>query len=139
MNLKEFKEQDLFDWLKKNVYPDLVRAKNKMSRWDCYSPATRHRIELKCRKAHYPTLLLEEKKYIAMTEKCKRHSDAPIYINSTPQGIFAFDLSLVTVDFKVNFKNPATTAFKNKKKVPKSVTYLDMREAKIFYEPIKLT
>lgn len=135
--LREFKEADLFDWLKENVYPDLVKSMHQMSRWDCYSPSTRHRIELKCRKAHYPTLLLEEKKFVAMTEKCRRYSDAPIYINSTPQGIYAFDLSLVTTDFNYT-KNPATTQFGNTKKVFKSVSYLDLREAKVFYENIKL-
>jgi len=61
-----WKESDLFNWLQENVYPDLVKAKNQMSRWDCYSPATGHRLELKCRKAHYNTLLLCISLYIVL-------------------------------------------------------------------------
>jgi hypothetical protein len=40
-------ESDLFEWLEANIYFDLLKSKNQMSRWDCYSPATKHRIELK--------------------------------------------------------------------------------------------
>ena len=132
MDLKNLKEKDLFNWLKENIYPDLVMAKNKMSRWDCYAPETRHRIELKCRRAHYPTLLIEKKKFDAVVDKCKKYSDAPIYINSTPKGIFAFDLSLVTVNWEVNNRNPATTYFGNNARVSKEVSYLSIEEAKQF-------
>ena len=58
--MNNWKEIDLFNYLVENIYPDLVKAKNQMSRWDCYSPSTSHRIELKCRQVHYKTLLLEK-------------------------------------------------------------------------------
>ena len=66
-------EGELFDWLQENIYFDLLKSKNQMSRWDCYSPSTGHRIELKCRKTHYDTLLLEKKKYDAMLEQTAKH------------------------------------------------------------------
>jgi hypothetical protein len=112
-----------------NVYPDLVKSKNQMSRWDCYSPTAGHRIELKCRKRHYPTLLLEKKKYDAMIEECEKHLDIPIYINSTPEGVFSFNLHKIHPTFEINNKNPATTQFYNTQRIEKEVTYLEINQA----------
>ena len=80
------KEDDLFDYLRSSKYPDLVKARKQMSRWDCYSPDSSHRIELKCRTKHYEKLLIEKKKFDSMLEICQRHFDIPIYICSTPMG-----------------------------------------------------
>lgn len=125
-----WKEADLFEWLKENVYFDLVKAKNQMSRWDCYSPSTSHRIELKCRKKHYNTLLLEKKKYDAMLKESVKHLDIPFYINSTPKGIYAFNLYEIPCKWEVNFKNPATTQFSNNNKIAKEVTYININNSK---------
>ena len=122
-------ESDLFEFLLLNVYPDLVKSKNQMSRWDCYSPTSGHRIELKCRKRHYPTLLLEKKKYTAMIEECEKHLDIPIYINSTPEGVFSFNLHRIDPVFEINNKNPATTQFYNNNRVEKEVAYLEINQA----------
>ena len=130
MPMNNWKEEDLFNWLKENVYPDLVKAKNQMSRWDCYSPITGHRLELKCRKTHYKTLLLEKKKYDAMLEECAKHLDTPVYINSTPFGIYSFNLHTIQPDWECNFKNPATTQFFNTNRIEKEVTYLEINKAK---------
>lgn len=124
----KWKEADLFDWLVGNVYPDLVKSKNQMSRWDCYSPGKGHRIELKCRKTHYDTLLLEKKKYDAMLAETSKHIDIPMYINSTPSGIWSFNLLFIRKDWEVNYRNPATTQFSNTSKVAKEVTYLNINE-----------
>lgn len=128
--MNNWKEKDLFDWLKENVYLDLVKSKNQMSRWDCYSPSAGHRIELKCRKKHYDTLLLEKKKYDAMVNESNKHLDTPIYINSTPKGIYSFNLYFIKNDWEVNFLNPATTQFANTNRIAKEVTYLKTTDAK---------
>lgn len=125
-----WKEQDLFEYLTKNVYPDLVKSKNQMSRWDCYSPTSGHRIELKCRTKHYDTLLLEKKKYDAMIEECNKHLDIPMYINSTPEGVYCFNLLEIQPVFEVNFLNPATSHFQNRNRISKEVTYLEIKNAK---------
>jgi hypothetical protein len=127
--MNNWKEIDLFNYLKENVYFDLVKSKNQMSRWDCYSPATGHRIELKCRTRHFDTLLLEKKKYIAMIEECEKHLDIPIYINSTPKGVFSFNLHKINPTFEINNKNPATTQFYNTQRIEKEVTYLEINQA----------
>lgn len=124
-----WKEADLFNWLKENVYPDLVKARNQMSRWDCYSPSSGHRLELKCRRKHYDTLLIEKKKYDAMIQKCQDHLDTPMYFNSTPEGIYSFNLYFVEPDWEINNKNPATTYFKNYEKIEKEVAYLKISQA----------
>lgn len=128
--MHNWKEIDLFNYLVENYYPDLVKAKNQMSKWDCYSPATMHRIELKCRQKHYDTLLLEKKKFDAMILECSKHLDIPIYINSTPKGIYLFNLYLIEPDWEVNNKNPATTQFSNTQRIEKEVTYLNIKNAK---------
>jgi hypothetical protein len=122
------KEAELFQYLKENVYPDLEMSTDKFSRWDCFSPTARHRIELKCRKKHYPTLLLEKKKYDAMIEKAKG-IEKPIYINSTPEGIFAFKLDELQMTWEINHKNPETTYWGGAR-VPKEVTYLEISKGK---------
>lgn len=124
------KEKELFEWLLENVYNDLVMSLSPISRWDCYSPSTSHRIELKCRKKHYDDLILERKKYEAMIFKCDDNLDIPMYINSTPEGIFRFNLYLVSPEwFSKNLR--ATTEFANKKWVSKEIAMLDVKDAEI--------
>lgn len=122
-------EGDLFEFLRLNMYPDLVKAKNPMSKWDCYSPDSGHRLELKCRRKHYDTLLIEKKKYDSMVNKCNEHLDTPMYFNSTPNGIYSFNLNLIQPNWEINNKNPATTYFRNTEKVDKEVAYLEISKA----------
>lgn len=124
------KEQDLFDYLKDCCYPDLVMSKSKVSRWDCYSISTSHRIELKCRGKHYPTLLIEKKKYDAMIHKCDDNLDLPMYICSTPKGVYRFNLYLAEPVWVTQWHNN-TTEFSNKSKIPKEVAMLPVIDAEI--------
>ena len=126
-----WKEEDLFNWLKEFVYFDLVKSKNQMSRWDCYSPKFKHRIELKCRRKHYPTLLLEKKKYDAMIFETCKHLDDAIYINSTPEGIYSFNLHDIEPIW-VEKKLRATTEFANNSIITKEVCFLNIDEATEF-------
>jgi len=102
-----------------------------MSRWDCYSPKVRHRIELKCRKKHYDTLLIEKKKFDAIIKICEDNLDIPMYICSTPSGVFIFNLFWIEPDWEINRRNPATTTFANGCRVEKEVAYLSIKEATI--------
>ncbi len=122
------KEKELFDYLVSCCYSDLVKARSPLSRWDCYSPETFHRIELKCRSTHYETLLIERKKYDAIIAKCNDNLDIPIYINSTPKGVYRFNLYLVNPVWETQYHNK-TTEFKNNKKIPKEIAMLDVNEA----------
>jgi len=52
----------------------------------------------------------------------------PIYINSTPQGIYLFNLN--KVDLKWFEKSlPATSEFKNRRWVKKQVTEINIKQA----------
>lgn len=123
-------EQQLFELLRKDYYPDLVKAKSQMSRWDCYSPTTFHRIELKCRKKHYSELLIERKKYDAMVLKCKDNLDIPIYINSTPEGIYRWNLYNVEPEWFTK-KIKATTEFANNNLIDKEIALLEVIDAEV--------
>ena len=122
-------EDKLFEYLKSNYLSDLITASNPMSRWDCVSDMHKVRIELKCRRTHYITLLLERKKYEAMLKSVKVNGYRPLYINSTPNGIYSFDLSKIKPKWIINKKNPATTDFSNNIKVIKEVAYLPIIES----------
>ena len=123
-------EQQLFEFLRKDYYPDLVKAKSQMSRWDCYSPITFHRIELKCRKTHYDELLIERKKYDAMVLKCQDNLDVPIYINSTPEGVYRWNLYNVEPKWFTK-KIKATTEFQNNNLIDKEIALLEVIDAEV--------
>ena len=126
--MQKWKEKDLFEWLSNNHYKTLVNSKNPISRWDCYDIETQNRIELKCRRKHYDTLILEKSKYDAMLLESNKNLDIPIYINSTPEGIYLFNLN--EIDIKWFTKSlPATTDFKKRIWVKKKITELQVIKA----------
>lgn len=124
----KWKEKDLFEWLNNNHYKTLVNSKNPISRWDCYDIETQQRIELKCRRKHYDTLILEKSKYDALIKESEKNLDVPIYINSTPKGIYLFNLYNVEVKWFTK-SLPATTEFKKRIWVKKEITELEISKA----------
>jgi hypothetical protein len=65
-----------------------------------------------------------------MIKECEKHLDIPVYINSTPKGVYSFNLHLIEPIWEINNKNPATTYFNNREKIVKEVTYLEITKAK---------
>jgi len=128
--MNKWKEEDLFKYLNGCCYHDLVKSKKQMSRWDCYSPDAFHRIELKCRSRHYDTLLIERKKFDSIIEKCNDNLDIPMYINSTPNGVFRFNLYIVKPNWEIQYHNK-TTHFSNTNKIEKEVAMLEIKDAEI--------
>lgn len=126
--MKEWKEKDLFEWLSINHYKSLVNSKNPISRWDCYDLESSHRIELKCRRKHYNTLILEKSKYDAIMAESFKHLDTPIYINSTPEGVYLFNLHNISPRW-FEKSLPATTEFKNRVWVKKIITELEISQS----------
>ena len=116
---------ELFEALK-SVYPDLTPV----------SPTDRHDgitndayIEMKCRRTHYPTLLIEKKKWDYLAEIRARTGARTLYINSTPQGVYQFDLGAINPPewlFKVL---PSKTDFAGSQQESKEVGFLDCRHA----------
>ena len=123
------KEIDLFLFLLDNKYPDLQKSEGIYDSFDCISRDSKAYIELKCRATHYPTLLIEEFKYRKLITQAAERDLVPYYINSTPQGVFSFDLMDVPEPEWVNHWMPATTEFSRSNKVSKLVGYLPIDEA----------
>jgi len=123
------KEQDLFDFLKSSLYPDLEKAPGIYDAFDCISATAGHYIELKCRYTHYDTLLIEEMKYRKLITQAAERDLIPFYINSTPLGVFSFDLMDVPEPEWLSHWMPATTEFSRSNKVSKLVGYLPIDEA----------
>lgn len=128
-NLSKWRESDLFEWLSKNYYSLLVDTSKNFSKSDCYDIETKNRIELKCRAAHYQELIIEKPKYDYLIKKSKKFDDVPIYINSTPKGIYLFNLK----DLKLKwFKKPLpkTTEFKNNNYISKEIATININKSK---------
>lgn len=119
----------LFDFLKLNLYPDLERAPGIYDAFDCTSEKAAHFIELKCRKSHYSTLLIEQMKYRKLITQAYHREMLPFYINSTPAGIYSFDLTEIDEPEWFVHEMPQTTEFEYTDKVGKIVGYLDVEEA----------
>jgi hypothetical protein len=122
-------EEVLFYFLREGFYPDLEKAPGIYDAFDCISIRAGHYIELKCRHTHYPTLLIEEMKYRKLITQAAERDLIPYYINSTPQGVFSFDLMDVPEPVWFNHQMPATTEFDRLDKVEKLVGYLPIEEA----------
>jgi hypothetical protein len=123
------KEQELFDYLKQSLYPDLAKSEGIYDSFDCISVQAGHYIELKCRYTHYDTLLIEEMKYRKLITQAAERDLIPFYINSTPKGVFSFDLMDVPEPEWLSHWMPATTEFSRSNKVSKLVGYLPLEEA----------
>jgi hypothetical protein len=120
------KEQQLYDWLKENKYPDL-EATTGYATWDCYSRGSKLTIELKSRNTHYDTLMIEKKKYDRLLLMAAEYENDPLYVNSTPKGIWSFPLLSSTIEW-TKMMLPITTEFNNREKILKEVGFLTCNE-----------
>jgi len=123
-------ERTLFDYLKNKYWNDLELSTDKYSSYDCFSYSTNTRIELKCRKTHYKELMIERSKYYYLVKKYIQLNEIPLYINSTPEGIFAFDLRTIDPIWITNIKMPKTTEINLKTKVKKTYGLININQAK---------
>ena len=115
-------EQILFNLIK-SVIPDL-QVTDQFSYRDGYSQKYDLTIELKCRHKHYDTLLIEKMKW----DKLVKHNRVR-YINSTPIGIFSFDLKDLPEPMWMNMDMPHTTEFEDTQKIGKLVGFLFIQQA----------
>jgi len=92
-------EQGLFDYIKATYLEDLVKSEHEYEYIDATSNVYRLTIELKCRHTHYDELILEKDKYESLMDRANDLGFTPFYINSTPKGIYAFNLRKITVTF----------------------------------------
>jgi hypothetical protein len=121
------REVELFEALK-SIYPDLT----PLSATDRADGITHDAyIEMKCRRTHYPTLLIEKKKWDYLADIRARTGARTLYINSTPQGVYCFDLGALKEPQWALKALPDKTDFANSGKVQKLAGYLDIRLAEL--------
>ena len=127
MSLEQLTEQSLYELLRDNMYEDLVRVSNdEYSVNDCWSQEHGVYIELKCRRAHYPALMLEKLKYDRLVDEANKIGMLPLYVCSTPQGVYQFNLDLIPIKWEEMDNLPATTEFANQERVTKTVAMLSL-------------
>jgi len=110
-------------YLMQKVIPDL-KVMDKFSYKDAYSIIYDLVIELKCRRQHYDSLLIEQSKW----QKLITNHNVR-YINSTPQGIYSFDLKIINEPTWYEHPMPKQTDFGDNNSVLKKVGYLPIEQA----------
>ena len=76
----------------KRLFPDLEKFLPTFHNADCFTSEDKLYIELKCRRTHYDELTIEEYKYDRLVNLAMDLDYNPVYINSTPKGVWAFNL-----------------------------------------------
>lgn len=132
-------ERELFNLIKERIADDLKVSEHKMSKYDCYSLAHNSDIELKCRNLHYDDLLIEKAKYDALIERATMFGTVPVYINSTPNGVWSFRLSELPEPSWEERRMPKTTHFTNNNMIVKMVGYYNISLGKDITELLGLT
>lgn len=125
------KEADLFEYIKTKYLDDLESSKDQFSRWDCYSPDTNIRMELKCRQTHYNELMIEKDKYIYLLIRNKLYGEKCFYVNSTPKGIYSFNIADIKPTWITDKRMPTTTEFENNERKEKTYSLININKAKI--------
>ena len=74
--------------------------------------------------------MIERKKYYYLVKKYIQLNEIPLYINSTPYGIFAFDLRTINPIWITNKQMPKTTEFNTITKVEKTYGLININQAK---------
>jgi hypothetical protein len=120
------RERDLFNLVKLHIAPDLEISEHRTSEYDCYSLIYNADIELKCRRSHYDDLVIEKAKYESLIKRSAMFKTKPIYINSTPNGVWSFRLDEMDEPLWSDRKMPTTTHFRNKNVIVKVVGYYNI-------------
>lgn len=122
------KEPELFAYLKEFYYPDLVMSDDKFSKYDCISKDLSLYIELKSRNTHYDDLIIEKIKFDAICEQARELDCLPLYINSTPEGIWKFHLDPTSPPTWEEKWLPQNTEFSSRGNKTKVVGYLPIKD-----------
>lgn len=120
-------EQELFNYIKERYLEDLVKSDHTYEYLDATSHGYRLSIELKCRRTHYDELILEKDKYESLLQQANALGFTPFYINSTPQGIYAFNLRKIKVTWTTK-RLPAST-FDKGPEIDKEIALLHIDKA----------
>ena len=127
MESSKMTEQGLFDYIKETYLEDLQKSEHTYEYIDATSYGYRLSIELKCRHTHYDELILEKDKYESLMQQANELGFTPFYINSTPNGIYAFNLRKITVTWTTK-RLPSSTV-ENGAAINKEIALLHINKA----------
>lgn len=139
MELSTLTEAGLFEYLKANHYFDFLKSEGTYDTFDCVSESKKMYAELKCRRTHYPDLLIEKIKWDNLVLNAHTRDMDAWYINSTPNGIYGFHLEEFIEPVWEERAMPATTEFGNRSKIGKIVGFLPLSFAKVLYAPVSFS
>lgn len=121
-------QQELFDELNKMGFNLKGTEKDQYCRWDATSD--KYLAELKCRRTHYDTQMIEYDKLDCVKEEADKTNKEFLYCVSTPKGIYVFNISKLCqqqYDFKwENKRLPSKTDFSGGYHKDKKVGYIDV-------------
>lgn len=127
-------EKELLYTLKEEFDLDLTSTdKDQYCRWDAQSD--KYLVELKSRRAHYDTQLIEYDKLECVKTEADKQGKDFLYVTYTPKGLFVFNASKLCredYDFKWEDRRmPSKTDFAGAYKKDKKVGYLHVNDADI--------
>jgi len=131
--MRYINEKELYKVLRDKLIPDLLSYKKSNSTYDCFSEDLNMQIELKCRRRHYDDLMIERSKWDRLLRESGKNGTRPIYLNSTPKGVWAFDLDHIKKSDALSwsFKTlPVKTHWDRGKTKRKEVSYLHISMGK---------
>lgn len=125
-------QQELLDLLNNEHSLGLEDTdKDKFCRWDAYSD--KYLAELKCRRAHYNTQMIEYDKLDCVKAEADKTDKEFLYCVSTPKGVYVFNISKLCKDnYNFNWEDkrlPSKTDFAGSYYKSKKVGYIDVNTA----------
>jgi hypothetical protein len=92
MELYALNEEELFNYLKDNFYPDMIRDATIYASNELQVIAG-----LKCKTTHYDELMIDKSVYDTLKKEASWTGYTPVYICSTPDGIYEFNLEILSL------------------------------------------
>jgi hypothetical protein len=120
-------ESELFYKFKANYLPQLKVAIDTYSPFDAICHEAKVVVEFKCRRSHYSDMLIEWPKYETLLNRAADRGYKPIYVCSTPLGVWAWDLTYLDLKW-IKKSLPKQTDFSNNNTVVKQVAYISLED-----------
>ena len=89
-------QDELQDIIGKRLGTELTATTDRYCSFDSYDD--NYVIELKCRRTHYDTQLIEHRKYIRNKKTADESGKEFLYAVSTPEGEYIFNISQLCED-----------------------------------------
>ena len=125
-------EPELFYKFKEHYLPELKVAVDTVSPFDAICHRAKVVVEFKCRRSHYRDLLIEWPKYQTLLNRAADRGYKPLYVCSTPLGVWAWDLTYLNLKW-IKKHLPYETksnihAINDRRPILKQVAYISIED-----------